>query len=108
LALNAFGLHRKKEETLALILEENARKNPAKPWISNRQIYVGSGTVLTVFLPDQNLPLETAVSPMNQVLQTRPNEPEESLQYHTILRLALLCSQLLNSNPFKSIRPSSP
>jgi hypothetical protein len=46
--LNAFGLHRKKEETLALILEENARKNPAKPWISNRQIYVGSGTVLTV------------------------------------------------------------
>jgi hypothetical protein len=29
--LNAFGLHRKKEETLALILEENARKNPAKP-----------------------------------------------------------------------------
>jgi hypothetical protein len=45
--LNAFGLHRKKEETLALILEENARKNPAKPWISNRQIYVDSGTVLT-------------------------------------------------------------
>jgi hypothetical protein len=45
--LNAFGLHRKREETLALILEENARKNPAKPWISNRQIYVGSGTVLT-------------------------------------------------------------
>jgi len=45
--LNAFGLHRKKEETLALILEENARKNLAKPWISNRQIYVGSGTVLT-------------------------------------------------------------
>jgi hypothetical protein len=46
--LNAFGLHRKKEEKLALILEENARKNPAKPWISNRQIYVGSGTVLTI------------------------------------------------------------
>jgi len=45
--LNAFGLHRKKEETLALILEENARKNPEKPLISNRQIYVGSGTVLT-------------------------------------------------------------
>jgi len=36
--LNAFGLHRKKEETPALILEENARKNPAKPWISNRQV----------------------------------------------------------------------
>jgi len=45
--LNAFGLHRKKEETLALIWEENARKNPGKPLISNRQIYVGSGTVLT-------------------------------------------------------------
>jgi hypothetical protein len=45
--LNAFGLHRKKEETLALFLEENVRKNLAKPWISNRQIYVGSGTVLT-------------------------------------------------------------
>jgi hypothetical protein len=45
--LNVFGLHRKKEETLALILEENARKNPGKPLISNRQIYVGSGTVLT-------------------------------------------------------------
>jgi hypothetical protein len=45
--LNAFGLHRKKEEALALILEDNARKNPGKPWISNRQIYVGSGTVLT-------------------------------------------------------------
>jgi hypothetical protein len=48
--LNAFGLHRKKEEKLALILEENVRKNPAKPWISNRQIYVGFGTVLTVCL----------------------------------------------------------
>jgi hypothetical protein len=45
--LNAFGLHRKKEETLALILEDDARKNPGKSWISNRQIYVGSGTVLT-------------------------------------------------------------
>ena len=45
--MNAFGLHLKKEETLALILEENVRKSPAKPWISNRQIYVGSGTVLT-------------------------------------------------------------
>ena len=37
-ALIAFGLHRKKEETLALILEENVRKNPAKPGVSNRQI----------------------------------------------------------------------
>jgi hypothetical protein len=36
------------EETLAMILEENVRKSPAKPWISNRQIYVGSGTVLTI------------------------------------------------------------
>jgi hypothetical protein len=45
--LNAFGIHRKKEETLALISEENVRKNRAKPWISNRQIYVGFGTVLT-------------------------------------------------------------
>jgi hypothetical protein len=45
--LNTFGLHRKKEEALALTLEDNARKNPGKPWISNRQIYVGSGTVLT-------------------------------------------------------------
>ena len=26
----AFGLHRKREKTLALILEENVRKNPAK------------------------------------------------------------------------------
>jgi hypothetical protein len=42
------GLQRKKEETLALISEENVRKNPAKPWISNRQIYVGSGKVLTI------------------------------------------------------------
>ena len=46
--MNALGLHRKKEETLALISEENVRKNPAKPWISNRQIYVGSGTMLTL------------------------------------------------------------
>ncbi|NBW43933.1 MAG: hypothetical protein EBR29_09005, partial [Sphingobacteriia bacterium] len=28
-ALDAFGLHRKKEETLAQILEENVRKNRA-------------------------------------------------------------------------------
>jgi hypothetical protein len=41
------GPQRKKEETLALISEENVRKNPAKPWISNRQLSVGSGTVLT-------------------------------------------------------------
>jgi hypothetical protein len=46
-ALNAFDLHRKKEETLALISEENVRTNRAKPWFSNRQIYVGFGTVLT-------------------------------------------------------------
>jgi hypothetical protein len=46
--LNAFGLHLKKEETLALISEENVRTNRAKPWISNRQIYVGFGTVLTL------------------------------------------------------------
>jgi hypothetical protein len=39
--------NRKKEETLTLIPEENAPKNMAKPWFSNRQIYVGCGTVLT-------------------------------------------------------------
>jgi hypothetical protein len=43
-----------KEETLALILEENVRKNPAKPWISNRQIYVGFGTALTIRWRDEN------------------------------------------------------
>jgi hypothetical protein len=45
--LNALGLHRKKEKTLALISEENVRKNPAKPGISNWQLSVGSRTVLT-------------------------------------------------------------
>jgi len=44
------GPQRKKEETLALISEENVRKNPAKPWISNRQLSVGSGTVLTFWM----------------------------------------------------------
>jgi hypothetical protein len=32
---------------LELLLEENVCKDPAKPWISNRQIHVGFGTVLT-------------------------------------------------------------
>jgi hypothetical protein len=41
------GLHRKKGKTLDLISEENIRKNRAKPWISNLQIYVGFGMVLT-------------------------------------------------------------
>jgi hypothetical protein len=45
--LNALGLHRKKEETLAFISEENVRTNRPKTWISNRQIYVGFGTVPT-------------------------------------------------------------
>ena len=40
------GLHQKEKETLALLSEENVRKNLAKPWISNRQLSVGSGTVL--------------------------------------------------------------
>jgi len=46
--LNALGLHQKEKETLALLSEENVRKNLAKPWISNRQLSVGSGTVLTI------------------------------------------------------------
>lgn len=42
----AFGCHPKEEETLrALIPEENAPKNAAKPCFSNRQIYVGFRTV---------------------------------------------------------------
>ena len=45
--MNALGLHQKEKETLALLSEENVRKNLAKPWISNRQLSVGSGTVLT-------------------------------------------------------------
>jgi hypothetical protein len=35
---------------LELLLEENVCKDPAKPWISNRQIHVGFGTVLTTTL----------------------------------------------------------
>jgi len=54
-SLNALGLHRKKEETLARISEENVPKYPAKPWISNRQIYVGFGTLLTVRVTDTAL-----------------------------------------------------
>lgn len=45
-ALNARGIHWKKEETLALTSEELAPKNTAKPWFSNRQVSVGFGTVL--------------------------------------------------------------
>jgi len=46
-ALNAYGLHSKKRKMLVLIPEENALpKNPAKPWVSNRQISVDSGTSL--------------------------------------------------------------
>jgi hypothetical protein len=36
------------DTTLGLLLEENVPKDPAKPWISNRQIYVGFGTVQTI------------------------------------------------------------
>jgi hypothetical protein len=36
------------DRTLSLLLEENVRKDPAKPWISNWQVYVGFGTVLTL------------------------------------------------------------
>ncbi|MFM8654637.1 MAG: hypothetical protein ACKODZ_07930 [Verrucomicrobiota bacterium] len=37
----------KKEEALALNPEENALKNTAKPWFSNRQLSTGFGTMLT-------------------------------------------------------------
>ena len=45
-APDAFGLIWKKEETQALILEENGSENPAKPRISNRQFSRNSGTLL--------------------------------------------------------------
>jgi len=38
----------KKEEALALNPEENAPKNTAKPWFSNRQLSTGFGTMLTL------------------------------------------------------------
>lgn len=37
-ALNALGLRRGKEKPLALISEEIVCRNPAKPWILNRQL----------------------------------------------------------------------
>jgi hypothetical protein len=37
-------------ETLALNSEENAPKNTAKPWFSNRQLSTGFGTMLTVVI----------------------------------------------------------
>jgi hypothetical protein len=46
-AVNAIVTHWKKEKALTFILEENALNNRAKPWLSDRQIYVGSGTMLT-------------------------------------------------------------
>jgi hypothetical protein len=46
-ALNALGMHWKKEEALVLISEENIRKNTAMPWFSNRQLSTGFGTTLT-------------------------------------------------------------
>ncbi|MCX6859854.1 MAG: hypothetical protein NTX70_06465 [Verrucomicrobia bacterium] len=67
--MNAFGLHRRKEETLTLILEENARKNPAKPWISNRQIYLGSGTVLTGCKPLTGVMVESHLTKGAQALK---------------------------------------
>jgi hypothetical protein len=45
-ALNARSIHSKKEEKLALSLEENGSEDPAKPRISNRQLLVNSGTLL--------------------------------------------------------------
>ena len=45
-APDAFGLIWKKEETQALILEENGSEDPAKPRISNRQFSRNSGTLL--------------------------------------------------------------
>jgi hypothetical protein len=44
--LNAFGLIRKKEETLELIRKENRSEDPAKPRILNRQLSMDSGTLL--------------------------------------------------------------
>jgi hypothetical protein len=45
-APDAFGLIWKKEETLALIRKENGAEDPAKSWISNRQLSGNSGTLL--------------------------------------------------------------
>ena len=45
-APDEFGLIWKKEEMLALILEENGSEDPAKPRISNRHLSVDSGTLL--------------------------------------------------------------
>lgn len=39
--------NREMEETLALIPQLNAPNNMAKPWFSNREIYVSFGAVLT-------------------------------------------------------------
>jgi hypothetical protein len=50
-ALNARGIHPKKEETRALNPEENATKNTAKPWFSKRQLSTGFGTMLTLVYP---------------------------------------------------------
>jgi hypothetical protein len=45
-ALNACGILSKNKEVLALNPEENAPRNIAKPWLSNRQLSTGSGTML--------------------------------------------------------------
>ena len=45
-APDASGLIWKKEEALALILEENGCEDSAKPRILNRQLSVDSGTLL--------------------------------------------------------------
>jgi hypothetical protein len=47
-ALNARGIHSKKEEALALNPEENATKNTAKPWFSNWPLSTGFGTMLRI------------------------------------------------------------
>ena len=45
---NACGIHSNKKEALAVNLEENAPRNIAKPWCSNRQLSTGCRTMLRV------------------------------------------------------------
>jgi hypothetical protein len=45
--LNALAPYWKKEEELELISEENIPKYMAKPWLLNRQLSAGFGTMLT-------------------------------------------------------------
>ena len=57
-ALNARGIHSKKEETLALNPEENAPKNTAKPWFLNRRLSTGFGTMLRIGLRRLDHPIK--------------------------------------------------